>query len=250
MITHNRIIAAIFAKRRLLAASLSALAVACAASVARAETVYFVVAEIAPHHNDSYVLPLSKPDDIAHARKLIELGPGIEGGHIAVAAIDADSDGVNRNTLAPDQPLWSWHVSEFYGFAEMTIELCDGWPGLVEDNLDYWVNTVGQVCFWSYTVVEEITPDCNHNGYLDADDIAAGRSLDCDASGVPDECECPGDLDGDGVRNLSDFVQFAGAYGSQSGDPNYTPRADLNCDGFVDLADFVLFAGNYLSPCD
>jgi hypothetical protein len=239
MITHNRRKAAAIARRRLLAASLCALAVACVVNVARADTAYFVVAEIAPYHHDSYVLPLNEPDHIAHARELIKSGPGIEGGHIAVAAIAAGSDGINRNTLVPGQPLWSWHVSEFYGFAEMTIELCDGWPGLVEDNVDYWVLTVGQVCFWSYTVIEEITPDCDHNGYLD-----------CDANGVPDECECLGDLDGNGFRNLSDFVHFADAYGSHVGDPDYTPKADLNCDGHVNLSDFVLFAGNYLSPCD
>ena len=32
-------------------------------------------------------------------------------------------------------------------------------------------------------------PDCNENGIVDADDIASGRSLDLDASDVPDECE-------------------------------------------------------------
>ena len=34
-------------------------------------------------------------------------------------------------------------------------------------------------------------PDCNHNGILDADDIASGRSLDADFNGFPDECNLP-----------------------------------------------------------
>ena len=31
--------------------------------------------------------------------------------------------------------------------------------------------------------------DCNRNGVEDGMDIALGASLDCDANGVPDECE-------------------------------------------------------------
>jgi hypothetical protein len=32
--------------------------------------------------------------------------------------------------------------------AEMTIELCDGLPSYVENDLDYWVDTVGRFCPW------------------------------------------------------------------------------------------------------
>lgn len=41
--------------------------------------------------------------------------------------------------------------------------------------------------------------DCNENGELDADDIAAGTSQDCNNNGVPDECDVdPADPDGNG----------------------------------------------------
>jgi hypothetical protein len=60
---------------------------------------------------------------------------------------------------------------------------------------------------------------------------------------------CPGDLNGDGFRNLTDFTMFAAAYGSQIGQPNYNPDADLNGDGFVNVTDFTLFAGFYGVPC-
>jgi hypothetical protein len=60
---------------------------------------------------------------------------------------------------------------------------------------------------------------------------------------------CPGDINGDGYRNVSDFTLFAGAYGSQIGDPNYDPDADLNGNGFINATDFTLFAGNYGVPC-
>ena len=34
------------------------------------------------------------------------------------------------------------------------IELCDGRPSMVEDDLGYWVDTVGSFCPWGAKVVE------------------------------------------------------------------------------------------------
>lgn len=113
-------------------------------------TVYFVVAEAIPYHGDSYVLPLNDPMDIAFARWLISEG----GFRIVNAVISSGSDGINRDVLAAVMPEWSWHVSEFIGFSELSIELCDGWPTWIEQNPGMWN---GQICFWSYTVVWEIT---------------------------------------------------------------------------------------------
>ena len=61
--------------------------------------------------------------------------------------------------------------------------------------------------------------------------------------------ECPGDLDGDGFRDFTDFNLFAAAYGSSTGDPNYDPGADLDDNGFVDFTDFNMFASVYGVPC-
>lgn len=120
-------------------------------------TAWFVVAEIVPFHNDSYVLALDDPAHIAHARQLIAEGPGPGLGHIVVAQITPGADGINRNVVAPGQPLWSWHVSRFEQFAEATIEICDGWPTFVEEDIDGWIaNTGGRICFWQYTVVDEL----------------------------------------------------------------------------------------------
>jgi hypothetical protein len=60
---------------------------------------------------------------------------------------------------------------------------------------------------------------------------------------------CPGDLDGDGVRNVTDFGLFADAYGSSLGDANYNPDADLDGDGSVNVTDFSLFAAVFGVPC-
>lgn len=58
-----------------------------------------------------------------------------------------------RGQVSYNKP-WSWHIdSEDIEMAEFTIELCDGLPSHVEENLDYWVDTVGRFCPWSAELV-------------------------------------------------------------------------------------------------
>jgi hypothetical protein len=135
-------------------------------AAARAGTVLFVVAAkpgIEEHH-DSFVLPLSDDAAIAHARDLIARGPDATGAPIVSAEIAAGADGVNRNVLAPGQPLWDWHVTRFEGFADLGIELTDGNPTLVQADVPGWIDNTngttdsdrGHIGFWSYTVVAEL----------------------------------------------------------------------------------------------
>lgn len=131
---------------------------AAGAAPAAAVPIEFLVAEHPGReiHGDSFVLLLEDPEHIAHARELIET-KGAAGAAIVVARIAAGADGLNRDLRAPGAPPWSWHVTEFETFADNTIELCDGWPGYVEQDVEGWIeNTDGTICFWSYTVVEEL----------------------------------------------------------------------------------------------
>jgi len=119
--------------------------------------VWFVVAGTRPEHGDSFLLPLTDPDDIAAARVLVAEGPGHGVGSIVSVSIAAGGDGFNRDVLHQGQPLWSWHVNGFHGFYDLAIEVCDGWPSFVEQDVDAFVaNTQGQLCFWGYTVVAEL----------------------------------------------------------------------------------------------
>jgi len=98
------------------------------AGTAQAETVYFLVGRINSSPIDSYVLALSNPADIAHARDLIGYGPGI-GDEIVVATIErSNHDGLNRNYVREGLPVWSWRVNEFLGFGDITAEILDGSP--------------------------------------------------------------------------------------------------------------------------
>jgi hypothetical protein len=158
----TRLLAAISMLTR---ATLVTLVVWALAPSARGGPILFLVAEPegSVTHGDSYVLPLEDPADIEHARALIALGPAA-GAPIAVAAIAAGADGVNRDLLAAGAPPWSWHVSAFDGFTDFTIEILDGWPSFVEQDVDGWIaNTGGFVGFWSYTVVEEL-PEADATG--------------------------------------------------------------------------------------
>ena len=54
-----------------------------------------------------------------------------------------------------------------------------------------------------------------------------------------------GDVNGDNIVNLDDWIAYDAAWGTHSGDTNWNPQADINDDGVVDNADGVLIAQNY-----
>ena len=59
---------------------------------------------------------------------------------------------------------------------------------------------------------------------------------------------CPGDINGDGVVDIDDFIILAGNFGSG---PGMTPQqGDLNDDGFIDIDDFIILAGNFGNDCN
>lgn len=198
----------------------------CLGSSVCAETVYFLVGEISPSYNDSYVLPLSDPCDIAHARDLIEYGPDEIIATIAVAPIERwdpnNGININRDYLQKGIPAWSWYVTGFYGFGEFAIEECDGWPTGVEDSLEAWVGEggVGQVCFWAYTVIAELGTDLE-----------------------PWNC----DLDVNSNVNFDDWAMFA-AYWQDSNCSHryYCEGTDIDGSGIVDSNDIAIIARNWL----
>ncbi len=53
------------------------------------------------------------------------------------------------------------------------------------------------------------------------------------------------DFNGDGKVDFSDFLAFAGSFGSNRGDVRYEVRFDLDGDGSVAFSDFLIFAGAF-----
>lgn len=87
---------------------------------------------------------------------------------------------------------------------------------------------------------------CVSNLVIDADGTI---QLCCDC--VPNACDCPGDMNGDGVRNGLDIAGFVRCF---LGNPNANDNcdcADVNQDGFVDINDVSELVAIILSkePC-
>ena len=75
--------------------------------------------------------------------------------------LQAGSEGViNGPLIAGDGGFnepWSWHLDPAEAHtADAAIEVCDGRPSMVEADLSYWIDTLGQFCPWGATVVEKI----------------------------------------------------------------------------------------------
>jgi hypothetical protein len=50
---------------------------------------------------------------------------------------------------------YHWHLDPAtVHVADISIEVCDGLPSHVENDLGYWIDTVGQYCPWDSHVVE------------------------------------------------------------------------------------------------
>jgi hypothetical protein len=125
------------------------------------QTNYFLVAEPAGRAlvGDSYVVPITEPDDIAHARLLVSLGPSNVPQPLVGARIAPGKDGFNRDYYDPKLPEWSWHVTEFLRFADFSIEILDGSPSDVESDPAWYQGEDvrrGVIGFWNYTVVREL----------------------------------------------------------------------------------------------
>lgn len=120
--------------------------------------VYFLVSEITPFHGDSFILLLSDPEDIATAEKIVNDINSTTTRIVSARIAKGSDDGnyLNKDLLSGNQRVWSWHVTEFFCFADVTAEIYDSWPGYVENHLDEWLQQDGIIGFWSYTVTRKV----------------------------------------------------------------------------------------------
>ena len=85
--------------------------------------------------------------------------------------------------------------------------------------------------------------NCNANGRSDVCDILDGTSDDANGNGIPDECECVWDLDGDTKVGVTDLLDLLSRRGT---DPGAPPGIDGNA--IVDVADLSALLANW-GPC-
>jgi hypothetical protein len=109
-----------------------------------------------PGPRDNFILPLENPKLIAESLEQIAHP---DQARLLVARIEKSRSGLNRDFSSVVKSPWSWQVVEAQNYADFAHISCDGSPALVEERLNSWlIETGGTICFWSYRVVRELTP--------------------------------------------------------------------------------------------
>jgi hypothetical protein len=85
--------------------------------------------------------------------------------------------------------------------------------------------------------------DCNGNGTDDVCEIIAGDADDLNGNDVPDECDVLGDLDGDGVVGITDFLTLLASWGPCADCGACLADLDGDCD--VGVNDFLILLANW-----
>ncbi len=143
-------------------------------------------------------------------------------------------------SFTPTSPLLSKSAGQ--GGAPPTDPQLDKGLGILEQHMIDWkFSTLDRG-----TMDNSLFADCNCNGVPDSDDIAGGDSDDNNGNGIPDECECPWDLDGSGDVGVKDLLFLLGAWGPcpKKGDC----LADFDNTGDVGVKDLLVLLGAW-GPC-
>ena len=112
----------------------------CTRNANKTDGAVFVVAVV----DEQFRVLLTEPQQIREARLLLN---GAEN-KIVMGDLARGDGGFNQG--------YGWHLTpESVGFYDVTIELCDGRPSYVEEDLEYWLEAVKAYCPWSSRVVRE-----------------------------------------------------------------------------------------------
>lgn len=162
------------------------------------QTVYFLVGEPIPRipvpgqpTPESFLLPLSDPAAIAHARCLIANAPSYPyypprecaAGTVIIRVVKT-SDWSNRDFYRPGFPAWSWRVVEFKGFADIVEWELFSRPSVIEREFIEAPNEVERTFAFFAFALRELGPGAL---YLSA--ARQGEQLQFSWSGVWPEAE-------------------------------------------------------------
>ena len=163
------------------------------------------------------------------------IGPWGCGGDDAVCLFDDEAADAAETTCSIDAvPVLNGNLTPLESLSIFNgINPTGTWLVQVTDHSPIDAGTVDQLCL-TYTTA----PDCNGNGIPDSVDIGDGDSQDADGDGIPDECQCPGDANGDQIVDVTDLLRVLEEWGCSA---NCT--ADLNGDSNVDVTDLLIVIG-------
>lgn len=124
-------------------------------SVASNDEKYFLVGP-SDNHGDQFIVKIKDPVMVQKARDQIT-NPKLQ--KIVFAKIQLGSQGYNRNMTKKEKSFWSWSVTEVTNISDFGSTACNGFPQMLEDQAEAWVKGLGKICFWSYRIKKELTPD-------------------------------------------------------------------------------------------
>jgi len=107
-------------------------------------------------HEDQFVVKIKNPNMIEKARDQLR-NKKLE--KIIFGKITLGHQGFNRNMGSKNKNFWNWSVSEVTNIADIGSTTCNGFPQLVEDRSEFWMNNPGNICFWNYRIKKEITAE-------------------------------------------------------------------------------------------
>lgn len=103
--------------------------------------------------DERFVIKLLTQEQIEVAEAILE---GMIPQKIVIGTLADGNGGFNHDPLSGRS--WSWHlVPETVSFADVAIELCDGKPSDIEENKQYWIETVRQFCPWGSQIESELS---------------------------------------------------------------------------------------------
>lgn len=115
--------------------------------------------------------------------------------------------------------------------------------GILEQHMVDWeLGTLGRG-----TMNNQLFADCNCNGIIDRTDTAWGGSFDINGNGIPDECECLPDVNGDGAVDLPDLIDLLVCFEHPGSPP--CDGADINGDATVNVLDLIALLLAFGSSC-
>ncbi len=187
--------------------------------------------------NQTFVEPIQ---EYSHS-----LGCSISGGYVYRGCAIPDLRGTYFYADYCSATIWSlrYDGATVTEFTNRTTELDPPGSQAIANITSFGEDALGElyICDQAGGEIFKIIPativDCNGNTVADGCDIATGASQDQNVDGVPDECQCVGDADGDDDTDLSDLGALLAAFGACSGDMNYSADADINSSGCIDLSD-------------
>lgn len=206
-------------------------------------------------------------DDHTAAGTVCWVTDGNAGGSAGANDVDSGQTTLNSPTVDlstatdPRISYWRWYSNNAGGAPNEDVLAVD-----ISANGTTWVNveTVGPAgaqaaggwYFHEFRVADFVTPSSTTRVRFIASDVGNGSLVEAAVddfavidSGCPQGPACVGDVNDDGVRDLTDLTALLAAFGSSTGNPNFNAGADLDADGSITIGDLTLLLSNFGVPC-